>query len=145
MPTFDRRLETAAYKTYAIARPKDTHWRPASCEEVSCGLLERGFKTVVDESTQLGQRQAHYVRRESGRKFTESRREDGLTEFVFASGQPCFKEHKLPLDRQELFYVRRGDARGNPTGQVVRHSRPEDWIEDMAINQDRLRSAIERG
>ncbi|MFD9618502.1 hypothetical protein ACFWB2_14700 [Streptomyces virginiae] len=145
MATFERRMDVTSYKTYAISRPKATHWRAASCEEVGCRLLERGFKTAVDESTQLGQRQAHYIRRESGRKYTEARREDGLTEFVFASGQPCFKEHKLPLDRQELFYVRGGDARGNPSGQVRRHSRPEDWVEDMAINQDRLRSAIERG
>jgi hypothetical protein len=105
----------------------------------------RGFQTVVDESTTLGQMQAHYIRHDRTRRHTEERQPDGLTAFTFPPGQPCFVRHEAPVERSERFYVRGGDARGNPTGEVRVHSRPEHWVEDFAENQDRLRSAIEKG
>lgn len=145
MGGFVRRLDSHLYQTYQAVAPEDTHWRQATCEEVGCAHGENGWKTVIDETSALGQMQAHYIRRQSGRKFVEERGEDGMTVFTFASGQPCFKQHKTKIDRQELFLVRGGDARGNPLGQVRRHTRPEDWIEDFQINQDNLMSAIERG
>lgn len=145
MGTFTRRLDTSQYQTYQVTAPQSTHWRQATCEEVRCVHGEKGWKTVIDESSSLGQMQAHYIRKESGRKFTEERQADGLTAFTFASGQPCFKRHKTKIDRQENFLVRGGDARGNPLGHVRRHTRPELWVEDFSEHQDRLRSAIERG
>lgn len=132
-------------QTYQVLSPLSTHFRPATCDEVACIHYQTGWRNVVDERSPLGQAQAHFVRKESRRSFTEERGEDGLTTFVFAAGQPCFTRHRIKLDRQELYLVRGGDKRGNPTGFHRQHTRPEHWVEDMQTNQDHLRSAIERG
>jgi hypothetical protein len=145
MGLYTPRLGTHQVQTYQVLSPVSTHFRPATCEEVACIHYQTGWRNVVDERTQLGQRQAYFVRKESRRSFTEERGEDGLTTFTFASGQPCFTRHQIKLDRQELYLVRGGDKRGNPTGFHRQHTRPEHWVEDMQENQDRLRSAIEKG
>jgi sugar phosphate isomerase/epimerase len=142
-------LPASAYRTFQIVSPISTHWRPATCEEAECSDHARGWKSVIDETTELGQKQAHYIRKMSGRKFTESHDEQpGLTVFTFEAGQRCFKsgQHKVPLGRPEHYLVKGGDWRGNPTGAPTRkHSKPEHWVEDMAENLDKLRSAQERG
>jgi hypothetical protein len=139
-------LPAAAMKTYAIASPPATHTRPASCEEVDCRNWRRGWKTVVDENTDLGARQAHYIRKQSGRRYTAEHDEAGLTVFTFEAGQPCFTQHRKSLERPELFMVRSGDWRGNPRGdQPVQHKRPEDWVEDFATHQDQLADRLKRG
>ncbi|WP_225840314.1 hypothetical protein [Streptomyces sp. NK08204] len=66
----------------------------------------------------------------------------GLTVFRFESGQRCFAEH---YTRPEIYLVRDGDWRGNPTGRRRQHTRPADWVEDMAENQGRLIELQERG
>lgn len=142
---YQPRLPASQMQTYSVIAPKDTHWRQATCEEANCVHYQTGWRNIVDERTQLGQAQAHFVRKESRRSFTEERGEDGLTTFSFSAGQPCFTRHQIKLDRQELYLVRGGDSRGNPTGFRRQHTRPLDWVEDMQENQDRLRSAIERG
>jgi hypothetical protein len=134
------------YQTFQIKAPVNTHWRKATCEEVACLFGEKGWTTTVDESTDLGQRQAHYIRTSSGRKFKESRNELGLTVFEFASGQPCFREHKARLDRQELYVVKGGDWRGNPARTPARvHTKPEFWVEEFAENQEHIKNLRERG
>jgi hypothetical protein len=138
-------LDMTAYKSYGIKLQPVGEGRVATCEEVECQLMARGFRTAVDESSSLGQMQADYIRRQSGRRFTEERQPDGLTAFTFPAGQPCFTEHRAPVESLERYYVRAGDARGNPTGQFKAHTRAEHWVEDFAENQDRLRSAIEKG
>jgi len=90
-------------------------------------------------------RQAHYIRRESGRKFTEERTPAGLTEFTFEAGQKCFATHELRNSRPERFLVTGGDWRGNPTGERREHVNAADWTEDFALHQDRLKTVIERG
>lgn len=50
--------------TYQVTSPRATHTRPGTCEEAGCGNLAFGWVTVVDESTDLGQRQAAYIRKE---------------------------------------------------------------------------------
>lgn len=142
-------LPAAAYRTFQISRPLATHWRPATCEEDDCEQYLKGWKSVIDESTGLGQQQAHYIRKQSGRKFTESTDEQpGLTVFTFESGQACFasSKHRVPLDRMENYLVKGGDWRGNPAGvETRRHSKPEHWVEEMAEGFDQLRAAQERG
>ena len=140
-------LPAADYKTYQILSPLSTHYRTGSCAEAQCGPYLNGWRTVVDEGTDLGRRQAHYVRLESGRGYSEARGEDGLTVFTFEAGQSCFATpHQIPLDRPEIYVVRDGDWRGNPRGTEPRvHSRPADWVDDFATHQDRLKTAIERG
>ena len=130
------------YKTYQIVSPLSTHWRDGTCEEAGCKGYEFGWQTAVDEATDLGARQAHYIRRQSGRRFTERRTEIGLTAFVFEPGQTCFATHKVPLERPELYVVRGGDWRGNPRGDVRRHSSPDAWVDDFATHQDRIDRVI---
>lgn len=135
-----------AYKTYAISSPIQTHFRPGTCEEAGCPNLAAGFVVRVDERLELGQRQAYYIRKQSGRRFTESRDETGLTAFTFPAGQQCFTQHQISLQRPENFLVRGGDWRGNPLATpTLRHSRPEFWVEDFAEHQDRIATARVRG
>ena len=136
-------LPAAAMQTYAALAPLATHWRPGTCEEAECTYQAGGWVTKVDEATELGQRQAHYIRREAGRRFTEHR-EAALTVFAFEAGQACFQAHQVPLERDPLLVVRGGDWRGDPRSTPARvHTRPEDWIDDMQTSLDATRRRVE--
>jgi hypothetical protein len=142
----DPRLPVGAYKTYEIRAPKDTHWRVVSCAEAGCGPYLHGWRTTVDERTGLGQAQAYYVRHDRTRSHTEERLPDGLTAFTFPAGQRCFAEgHQVRVERPELYVVRGGDWRGNPTGQVRQHANADDWVEDFGTHQQQSADAVERG
>ena len=135
-----------AYKTYQIITPLTTHFRPGTCDEVDCPQQAHGWRTAVDEATELGQRQAHYIRSESRRKYSEARSPEGLTVFTFEAGQRCFAEHRVRLDRPEHFLVRGGDWRGDPYGgRPYVHSSPDDWVEDFALHQQGVADQIEKG
>src|SRR5260370_32638081 len=139
-------LPAAAMKTYQIAAPLATHWRPATCEEADCLAYLHGWQTSVDETTELGQQQAHYIRHDKTRKHTERRAETGLTVFGFEPGQKCFAAHRVPNTRPERFLVTGGDWRGNPLGTRPReHTKPDFWVEEMQENLDSIGSAHERG
>lgn len=138
-------LPASAMKTYGIVAPKATHYRPATCAEVDCPNHLNGWQTVVDESTELGQAQGHYIRNEAGRRYTEVR-EAALTTFTFEAGQLCFREHEARLDRPEIYLVRDGDWRGNPRGTDPRiHKDPQGWIDDFGEHQERLADRLGRG
>lgn len=140
------RLPAAAYRTYQVAAPIATHWRPASCAEVDCEDYLRGWTTVVDERVELGQRQANYIRHDRSRRSVEQRRPDGTTAFWFEAGQRCFgRQHRVRLDRPELYVARDGDWRGNPTGWVRRHTSAADWVEDFGEHQLRVAVQVRRG
>ncbi len=134
----------SAYKTYAIASPISTHYRDGTCDEAGCLAHRHGWQTNVDESTDLGQKQAHYIRKQSGRRYTDRKTELGLTAFTFEAGQRCFTTHKVPLDRPEFYAVRGGDWRGNPRGTGTRlHTGPDPWVNDFGTHQDRLKRKLE--
>lgn len=140
------KLPPGAYKTYQILSPLGTHFRNATCDEVECAYQAQGWRTVIDERTDLGAGQARYIRAESGRKFVEERGEDGLTSFTFEPGQQCFTQHKVSLERPEHFLVRGGDWRGDPTGaKPYVHRTADEWTEDFATHQDKIATLIERG
>lgn len=144
MAAFEPLLPPHAKKTYSIKAPRATHWRAASCAEVECAGREHGWACLIDETTELGQAQAHYIRKLSGRRFREESHE-GLTSFTFEPGQTCFTEHEVPLGNPQLFLVRGGDLRGW-TGEGNRlHTRPEDWVDDFATHQQLIADAIEKG
>ena len=126
-------------KTYSIVAPKGTHWRKATCAEVDCTAHAKGWKTVVDESTDLGARQAAYIRNTARKGHRESR-EAGLTVFTFSAGTTCFTEHEVRTDRPEIYLVKGGDHRGNPRGDRTERT-PEAWVDDFASHQDRLAQA----
>lgn len=139
-------LPAKAYTTFQVVAPKSTHTRPASCEEVECEQYARGWKMVIDLNTDLGQKQAHYIKYDSGRSYRVADQRDGLVTLEFRSGQPCFQEHRVRNDLPEKFLVKGGDHRGNPLGTKTRvHTKAEHWVEEFAANQDRLKTAIERG
>lgn len=142
------KLPATAMQTYAILAPVATHWRAASCEEAGCGAFLRGWTTTVDEGTELGQRQAHYIRHDRTRGYTESRTEVGLTTFIFAPGTRCFRsvDHRLPVGKPEIYVQREGDWRGNPRGTGPRQfQRPADWVDHFAEHQDRLATRLGQG
>lgn len=131
------------YKTYQILSPLSTHWRPATCAEVDCPEYVNGWRVRTEG---LPPDMVHAART-SGRRFTELDVSPTEHWLVFEAGQPCFRAqlHRQLLDKQEIFVTRDGDFRGNPTGQVRKHTRAEFWVEDMAENLDRVRAFQERG
>jgi hypothetical protein len=134
-------LPAAEMQTYNItSRP-----RPATCEEVDCRHYREGWATVADEATDLGRRQAVYIRGDRTRKHSESRTEAGLTRFDFEPGQKCFGSHTLPWEGREAFIRRGGDFRGNPRGDVLHHRSAADWLEDFALHQQSVAEAVKRG
>jgi hypothetical protein len=130
-----------AYQTFSVRSRPDKAVKTV-CERVGCGAWRGGWESVIDEATPLGQQQALYIRTQSGRTFKEQRTEAGLTVFRFESGQRCFAEHKT---MPELYLVRDGDFRGNPTGRRRVHSRPADWVEHMQEEFGRFQDDRERG
>lgn len=136
-------LPVQVMQTYSVAQPLATHWREATCQEVDCEHQALGWMTLVDERTGLGQAQAAYVRRQSKREFREEKRADGLTVFIFAAGQRCFRKHKVPLERDALFRKTHGDWRGFVA--PPRTMRGQDWIDDFAEHQDRIARKIKEG
>ena len=140
-------LPAAAMVTYAVVTPTESHWRRASCEEVDCPNWRHGWETTIDEATVLGGQQAYYIRRQSGRRFTEDRR-GALVTFTFEPGQSCFArdQHAVPLERDPIFLVRGGDWRGNPRHTPTKvHTRAVDWVDDMQTSLDRTRRRVEGG
>jgi hypothetical protein len=135
-------LPVGAMQTYSALVPLATHWRDGTCDEVRCDAYLHGWMTAVDEATDLGQRQAHYIRYQAGRRFLEAGN-GAFTEFTFEPGQRCFASHKVPLERDPLFLVRMGDWRGYGPTRI--HQRPGDWVEDMQESLDKIRDRQERG
>ena len=148
----DPQLPAGAYQTYAVTAPLATHFRAATCAEAGCRAHAGGWRTAVDERTDLGQGQAHYIRAEAGRRFVEHPQEDaggqptGLTCFEFEAGQRCFGEHRVRADRPEIYTVRGGDWRGDPAGGGTRrHASYADWLDDFGSHQQHIADQVERG
>jgi hypothetical protein len=129
-----------AYQTFSISQPADVLIK-AACVDVDCPAYRHGWQTTCDESTDLGKRQADYIRNHSGRTFKEQHTE-GLTVFVFEAFQRCFANHAT---RGGRFLVRDGDWRGNPTGRIFEHENGADWVEDFGEHQQRIADQQERG
>lgn len=131
-------------QTYRITSPIATHWKVASCEDSGCSAFFNGWRTVVDETTTLGQQRAHYIRT-GHRRYSESRNSEGETEFLFVAGQVCFNTveqdgriqngHFVPLDRPELYLVA-------SNGSIRRHSGADAWVDDLCANQSALSKII---
>jgi hypothetical protein len=133
------------YKTYRLSAPLATHFRDATCQEVDCGAYANGWRTTVDVSTDLGRKQANYIRLLSARAFTVV--ETGtLVEFTFPAGQTCFAQHKVPLERDVTYRVVGGDHRGNPRRESFTHTSPGSWVDDFATHTERISKILaERG
>lgn len=132
------------YKTYSILSPVSTHTRQVECSEVECEAHANGWVSRVDVSTDLGIRQAVYIRKSSGRVF-KATQEGTIISFTFPAGQRCFAEHRVGIDRPPLYLVRGGDWRGNPHRIPVVEHKPEDWVDDFATHQQRVADAVQKG
>lgn len=135
-------LDPRAYKTYSIHAPLSTHWRPASCAEVDCPNYLHGWRVRVEHLPP----ELLHTARTSGRRFTELPVRQGETYLVFEPGQACFEaaRHRLRLDRPELYAIRDGDTRGNPTGRRVTVS-GDQWNDDFGEHQERLADLHKEG
>ena len=129
-----------AYQTFQILAPSSTHRRKATCVEVDCPDYQKGWRVRV-EGLDAGML---HTAKTSGRKFTELHVAEGENWLVFEAGQPCFRAatHSVPLDKQEIYIARDGDYRGNPTGRVRKHTKPEFWVEHMADDVDKVKKRI---
>lgn len=128
------RLPLAALQTFAIREPLPTHWRKVACEqaEEGCDAHANGWTTACDLTTDLGLRQARYIRDRAGRAFTHTFSGDGnLITFTFAAGQQCFAGHRASLGRPALFVVQNGRQ-----GRRV-FDRGDQWMSDLHEATDR--------
>lgn len=127
------------YRTYALAAPTPTHFRPASCAEYECARWKTGFETVLDLATDLGQKLYKVVKNDKTRSYQEVRTGMYEVRFVFPPGTPCWEngKHLIPVGRPPVLIVRGGDWRAS-TGIIRRHSRVEFWVEDFALHQEKL-------
>jgi hypothetical protein len=142
------KLPAGAMKTYAIIAPRSTHFRPATCAEVDCPHYLNGWRTTVDMSTELGQRQAYHIAHDAGRSYQVEKVSATLVAFTFPAGQRCFRsaDHQVRVGKPEIYVVREGDWRGNPRRAEPRvHKRPADWVDDFANHQDRLATRHAQG
>lgn len=131
----------SAYVTYSISVGRDVEV-VAACQDVGCEYWRDGWDSPIDERTEQGRMWAHMIRRESGRDFKELKRADGVTVFRFAPYQRCFREHRT---RPDLFVVRDGDWRGNPTKRGRVHANGRDWAEDFQEHEGQLADLRKKG
>jgi hypothetical protein len=138
------KMDPRAYRSFEVHSPVSTHYRDASCAEVQCANHLNGWTSTIDTGTQQGTVWAYAIKR-SGRRYTAQVTGTVVT-FAFPAGQTCFKApHKVPTGRPEIFVVRDGDWRGNPTGHVHRGVRPPEFVERMGENLQVLADGIQRG
>lgn len=141
-----RPLGPENYQTFQIVTPESTHTRRGTCEEVECRAYLNGWKMRLDLGTEMGQRQAAYIKHRSGRAYKVVAQHDGLIDLEFSPNQDCFAEHRVRLERPEIYRVKGGDHRGNPGRHLTRvHKKPEFWVEEFAENQDRINQVKQKG
>jgi hypothetical protein len=128
------------YKSYSVLAPPRSHFRKATCEEYECIGWKYGFVTTVDLSTDLGQRQYHFLTHDKKRTYSMQRVSLELVKFIYKPGTICmdWDSHRVPIGRPPRLYVADGDWRGNPTGRYRIHDRIEHWVEDFGLNQNKL-------
>jgi len=129
-----------AYKTFAVSAPA-SHYRPAACAEVDCEDYLNGWTMIVS----LTDGQVLHAVRTSGRPYRETIGPVSVT-FDFEPGHACRtpSQHRI-LQRPEIYLVRDGDWRGNPSGRRRVHTRPDYWVEDFGEHQSKLIEIAQRG
>lgn len=148
-----RKLVTApvhTMRTFQMDQPLATHYRRATCQEVSCSAYAAGWKMGFDLTDPDRRAAARWIRDKSGRTYTHEivggpgEREHRII-FTFAAGQKCFTRHRVPLEREPFMIVRGGDFRGNPAREVRRHARADTFIDQWASDLDELKTMRDKG
>ena len=120
---------------FRLARPLrgyrgEEFWRQATCAEVDCRHYLQGWQTTVP-ATSI---QADYIRHRCERVFSEAR--EGLDAvFTFPAGQRCFRQHKIPLERDPLCMFQSGAG-------PERQQEVSQWIDNFAERMHRLQRSI---
>ena len=131
-------------KTFQIDQPLDTHYRRATCKEVDCTAMARGWIMGFDLNDPQKVASARWIRDHSGRTFTASIAAGRLT-LTFAAGQTCFAKHRVPLEREPFYIVRNGDFRGNPRRERYQHTSGESFVDQWDHDLSKVNTARERG
>jgi len=140
-----QRLGAEHYKTFQVEAPISTHTRVATCEEVECEQYAKGWSMRIDLGSQLGQKQAHYIKHSSGRAYKVVGQNGGLVTLEFSPNQPCFQNHRVKAGLPEIFKVKGGRDGYNPRGTPTRvHTRAEFWLEEFNEHQDRIQTVIDK-
>lgn len=140
-------LPPGAMQTYEATAPLETHWRPATCEEVECKAWAQGWTADVppnsDDEVRIKQTYDAEIRRGA---VISSRTPEGFTRYHFPAGTACFRRvwHKLPLERDAIFTVRSGDHRGTD-GVIRQFDKGADWVDHFATHQDGISKLVNRG
>jgi len=134
-----------AFQTFRVSAPLATHHRRATCAEVDCEKLERGFRIISDPTTDKGRRQRHLIMNVYRRPCTAVRRPDGLVEYVFAPGTSCFDNHYRPLFREPIALLRLGDWRTPRSMRRTRAMPVPEWLDRFGTHQQRLAERANRG
>lgn len=128
-------------ETHQIAAPLATHWRPASCEEVGCLQFHHGWMIPITGLDDGDMWQLEHC----GRRYRHMEVEGHGPVYVYEPGQPCFRshEHRIRLDRPELFVVRGGDWRTTvrqsiKAGQFTRFSGADAWMDHLHGRMDQI-------
>jgi hypothetical protein len=138
------KMDPTAYRSFEVHSPLKTHFREVRCQDADCQHHLGGWVSVIDVTTPEGKGWAAAIKR-SGRRFTAELSPSGVV-FRFPAGQQCFKSpHRVPLGRPEIFVVRDGDWRGNPSGRTSGVIRPGEFVERMAENLDVLSTETQKG
>lgn len=132
-----------AYRTYAVLPDRRTAPRRATCEEFGCLNWRNGFAVPIPAGPE-GERRRQILKA-SRRSYTLRTKEDGTILAIFPPGTTCFAVETHRVQTSELFVVRGGDWRGNPTGYRRVHQRPADWVEDCSIHLDKIATEARRG
>lgn len=142
------RMPVGSYQTFSVHMPRETHWRDATCEEAGCRRWANGWKTSFVPGTPEGEKIRFFIKNSPIKRKWTVVKLPGKTEVVFAAGQECFSQdhptshHKLPIARQQIHVVRKGDWRSAWDKKAVPVA---EWIDRFATNQDKLKTLIERG
>jgi len=151
-PVFNRLAPDAGpehFKTYKMSAPTRTHFRRGTCEEVGCLEMKSGFVMTIDFSTELGQRQLHYLTKEDKDRSPIIQRTGKYeVKLIYRPGTPCMNRasHRVRLDREPYYLVCGGDWRGNPRQiRTVGHVRVEDWVDDFGNHQLGIAERAQRG
>lgn len=135
-------LPIGAYRTYNIATPLSTHWTAATCAQVDCEHYLHGWAVRVEHTAPADV----HLAKTAGRKYIEQHVAEGENYLVFEPGQPCFRAgtHMRRLDREEIYGIRSGDWRGDPTHRGLQLVSSQAWVDDSGENQQRLTDLIEK-
>ncbi len=151
------RMATNAYKTFRVASPVATHFRPATCEEFDCTAFNNGWTYIKAE---LERENLLYLVTHAGKRYREMsmpvpfKSPEGTWEFgpeqlclVFEPGQTCFqaRSHRLPLGRPEFYFAGRGDYRSFSPRAAQRFNRPDDWLDSFQNHMDKIKTEIQKG